>query len=81
MTISVFIGLNPLQTTWTERGIVSSRVALLLRSAEIQPLFLNFGGTLAGTFPSLRGYGRVTCIAKALLTALSAKGYPSSPVG
>ena len=28
-----------MQTTWLERGIVSSRVALLLRSAEIQPLF------------------------------------------
>ena len=42
MTISVFIGLNPLQTTWTERGIVRSRVALLLRSAEIQPLFSYF---------------------------------------
>ena len=33
------IGVNPLQTTWLERGTVSGRVALLLRSAEIQPLF------------------------------------------
>ena len=31
--------MNPLQTTLTKRGIVSSRVALLLRSAEIKPLF------------------------------------------
>jgi len=37
MTISSFVGLDPLQTTETRRGIVSSRVALLLRSAEIQP--------------------------------------------
>lgn len=33
------IGVNPLQTTELERGIVSGRVALLLRSAEIQPPF------------------------------------------
>jgi len=31
--------INPLQTTLIERGIVSSRVALLLRSAEIKPVF------------------------------------------
>ena len=37
-----FIGVNPLQTTWLEHGIVSGRVALLLRSAEIQPLFGRF---------------------------------------
>ena len=37
-----FIGVNPLQTTWLEHGIVSGRVALLPRSAEIQPLFLRF---------------------------------------
>lgn len=36
------IGVNPLQTTELERGIVSGRVALLLRSAEIQPPFLRF---------------------------------------
>jgi len=30
--------INPLQTTFIERGIVSSRVALLLRSAEIKPI-------------------------------------------
>ena len=34
--------INPLQTTWFEQGIVSSRVALLLRSAEIKPLFVGF---------------------------------------
>ena len=28
-------------TTWIEGGIVSSRVALLLRSAEIKPLFFD----------------------------------------
>ena len=37
-----FIGVNPLQTTWLEPGIVSGRVALLLRSAEIQPAFGRF---------------------------------------
>ena len=31
-----------MQTTWLERGTVSGRVALLLRSAEIQPLFERF---------------------------------------
>jgi hypothetical protein len=41
MTISEIIGLDPLQTTEIERGIVSSRVALLLRSAEIQPKFFD----------------------------------------
>ena len=42
MTIPFVIGVNPLQTTWLERGIVSGRVALLLRSAEILPLFERF---------------------------------------
>jgi hypothetical protein len=35
MTIPSVIGVNPLQTTESQGGIVSSRVALLLRSAEI----------------------------------------------
>jgi hypothetical protein len=39
MTIPPVIGVNPLQTTLLELGIVSGRVALLLRSAEIQPVF------------------------------------------
>ncbi len=42
MTISLVIGVNPLQTTLFELGIVSGRVALLLRSAEIQPVFVRF---------------------------------------
>lgn len=42
MTIPLVIGVNPLQTTWLERGIVSGRVALLLRSTEIHPLFERF---------------------------------------
>jgi hypothetical protein len=42
MTISLVNGVNPLQTTLLELGIVSSRVALLLRSAEIQPVFGRF---------------------------------------
>ncbi len=42
MTISLVNGVNPLQTTLLELGIVSGRVALLLRSAEIQPSFGRF---------------------------------------
>jgi len=42
MTISIVNGVNPLQTTLLELGIVSGRVALLLRSAEIQPVFGRF---------------------------------------
>lgn len=42
MTISIDDGVNPLQTTLLELGIVSGRVALLLRSAEIQPVFVRF---------------------------------------
>lgn len=42
MTISLVNGVNPLQTTLLELGIVSGRVALLLRSAEIQPVFRRF---------------------------------------
>ena len=40
--------INPLQTTLIERSIVSSRVALLLRSAEIKLLFSRF---VFKTFP------------------------------
>ena len=42
MSISLVNGVNPLQTTLLELGIVSGRVALLLRSAEIQPVFGRF---------------------------------------
>ena len=42
MTIPIVNGVNPLQTTLLELGIVSGRVALLLRSAEIQPVFGRF---------------------------------------
>ena len=40
--ISAVTGGNPLQTTLLELGIVSGRVALLPRSAEIQPGFERF---------------------------------------
>ena len=43
--------INPLQTTWFEQGIVSSRVALLLRSAEIKPLFVGFVLCFVHLFP------------------------------
>jgi hypothetical protein len=39
MTILLVDGINPLQTTLLELGAVSGRVALLLRSAEAQPVF------------------------------------------
>ena len=42
MIIPPVTGVNPLQTTLLELGIVSGRVALLLRSAEIQPVFDRF---------------------------------------
>ena len=45
MTIATLIGVNPLQTTETGVGIVSSRVALLLRSAEIQPFSFDLFGS------------------------------------
>ena len=54
MTISIINGVNPLQTTLLELGIVSGRVALLLRSAEIQPLFVRFSIRMASAIhPSL----------------------------
>ena len=49
MTISIVNGVNPLQTTLLELGIVSGRVALLLRSAEIQPVFGRF--SMNGNMP------------------------------
>lgn len=52
MTIPLVIGVNPLQTTWLERGIVSGRVALLLRSAEIHPLFERFVRWTMSILPS-----------------------------
>jgi hypothetical protein len=51
MTIPLVIGVNPLQTTSFELGIVSGRVALLLRSAEIHPVFVRFVTALRGTPP------------------------------
>jgi hypothetical protein len=51
MTIPPVIGVNPLQTTLLELGIVSGRVALLLRSAEIQPVFIDLSLDPPGSFP------------------------------
>ena len=51
MTISLVNGVNPLQTTLLELGIVSGRVALLLRSAEIQPVFGRFVTEWHSPFP------------------------------
>ncbi len=36
------IGIDPSQTTWLEHGVVRSRVALLRRSSETEPLFARF---------------------------------------
>lgn len=43
-------GVNPLQTTWIERGAVSSRVALLLRSTEAKPLFSDLSSDLCNSW-------------------------------
>ena len=57
MTISIINGVNPLQTTLLELGIVSGRVALLLRSAEIQPVFGRFSNRMAfAILPLLEGH-------------------------
>jgi len=37
----IFLGRNLMHTTLIEGGIVSGRVALLLRSTEIKPLFFD----------------------------------------
>ena len=54
MAIPTATKVNPLQTTWLERGTVSGRVALLLRSAEIQPLFGRFVRMDFSIHPSAR---------------------------
>ena len=51
MLIPLVIGVNPLQTTLFELGIVSGRVVLLLRSAEIQPVFVRFVPNRFGDSP------------------------------
>ncbi len=56
MTIPLVIGVNPLQTTLLQLGIVSGRVALLLRSTEIHPVLLRFVSALRGN-PSLPSKG------------------------
>jgi hypothetical protein len=49
MTIPLVIGVNPLQTTLFQLGIVRGRVALLLRSSEIQPVLVRFVSALRRT--------------------------------
>ena len=58
MTISLVNGVNPLQTTLLELGIVSGRVALLLRSAEIQPVFGRFVTEWHQPFPPYNTWER-----------------------
>ena len=76
MTISLVNGVNPLQTTLLELGIVSGRVALLLRSAEIQPLFGRFvSNTIRYSPPSslagylLQGVWSWTCVCRKVAKA------------
>ena len=57
MAIPNVIGVNPLQTTLLELGIVSGRVALLLRSAEIQPVFEDLSPPFGATPPPFAGHG------------------------
>ena len=73
------IGVNPLQTTWLERGTVSGRVALLLRSAEIQPLFGRFVRLdLQGSnLPLLAGCLYRSCHVKPALSASISDGAPA----
>ena len=77
MTISIVNGVNPLQTTLLELGIVSGRVALLLRSAEIQPVFGRFSIEWHSPFsPSLywrHATGRV-CTAGAAIFQVPGEG-------
>ena len=66
MTISIVNGVNPLQTTLLELGIVSGRVALLLRSAEIQPVFGRFSMNGISHSPppcTVVATGRLCCLA------------------
>ena len=44
MSIYISRRLDPLQTTLSELGIVSGRVAMLRRVAEIKPVFHRFDG-------------------------------------
>lgn len=72
MTISIVNGVNPLQTTLLELGIVSGRVALLLRSAEIQPVFGRFSMNGIRHSPPLH-------VVLLLLGGFAAKATPSNP--
>ena len=70
-----------MQTTWLERGTVSGRVALLLRSAEIQPLFIDLSDWIhqsnpPHTIPPMGGCNyRVGCLLVAD-TGVMIKGMP-----
>ena len=80
MTIPLVIGVNPLQTTLVELGIVSGRVALLLRSAEIQPLFVRFvKQSIIGLihFKSMIPYSLTTTLSQS--THLHTLSLPSLP--
>ena len=57
--ISIIAGVNPLQTTEIGGGIVSGRVALLLRSAEIQPSSSDLFGRPPNSSLGLHTRGRV----------------------
>ena len=61
MTIPFVVGVNPLQTTRLELGIVSGRVALLPRSAEIHPVFERFVDGLRPSSTLMYGSNAMSC--------------------
>ena len=66
-----------MQTTLSELGIVSSRVALLLRSAEIKPVFHGF----VGGSPPPRcedGWYRFRCVSWGVLAILIYRYYSAT---
>ena len=66
-----------MQTTWLERGTVSGRVALLLRSAEIQPLFIDLSDWIHTSNPPLQSSnGRLQLQGGLPVGWAAAKGMP-----
>ncbi len=66
------VGVDPLQTTWLERGAVRSRVALLLRSSETQPLF-NDLSTIDRTCPQASDQSPPGALLQGLLLLLASQ--------
>ena len=73
MAIPNVFGVNPLHTTLIELGIVSGRVALLLRSAEIQPVFERFVRWTRPSPPSLPWWDSTTGVSVWALECLKSQ--------